>query len=91
MINEHDIKDLARNLVQKSFGEEVPEAAMPSLVKFMHEVAKEAAGNAEYMGFPTVARDIRVHFGVPNVMAALLRRKPVSNKPPIIDDCGGGK
>lgn len=89
MINEHDIKDLARNLVQKSFGEEVPEAAMPSLVKFMHEVAKEAAGNAEYMGFPTVARDIRIHFGVPTVMAALLRRKPVVTKESVT--CGGGK
>ena len=89
MINEHDIKDLARNLVQKSFGEEVTEAAMPSLVKFMHEVAKEAAGNAEYMGFPTVARDIRIHFGIPTVMAALLRRKPVVTKESVT--CGGGK
>ena len=35
----------------------------------------QAAGNAEYMGFPTVARDIRIHFGIPTVRAFLLRKK----------------
>lgn len=91
MINRHDVEDMAKRLVQKSFGEQVPEAAIPSLVKFMHEVASEAAGNAEYMGFPTVARDIKMHFGVPTSKAALLRRKPVLKKPAIIDDLECGK
>lgn len=89
MINEHDIRDLAAKLVKSSFGEEVPEAAMPSLVKFMHEVAKEAANNAEYMGFLPAAREIRLHFGIPTEKAALLRKKPLVTKESTL--CGGGK
>jgi hypothetical protein len=69
MINEHDINDMlprtmAERLVGKSFGEEVPEAAFPSLIKFMHSVAEEAAAVCTAASNKALAEDIRVHFGM---------------------------
>lgn len=68
MINEHDIKDmlpeLAKSLVMKSSGMEVPDAALPSLVEFMQEVAEHCAFIADTLQQSFVAKEIRSEFGI---------------------------
>ena len=68
MINEHDITDmlpeLAKTLVLKSSGMEVPDAALPSLVEFMQEVAEHCAFIADTLQQTFVAKEIRSEFGL---------------------------
>lgn len=89
MINEHDVKDmlpdLAQRLVTKSSGDTVPEAAVPSLVKFMQEVAEYTASYVDTHGEFTVANNIRRHFATDTGRAFLLRKKAV------LTECGGGR
>lgn len=68
MINQHDITDMlprtmAERLVGTSFGEQVPEAALPSLIKFMKAVVEESATVCDAARNKALGNDIRTHFG----------------------------
>ena len=95
MINEHDIKDmlpdLASKLVMKSSGDSVPDAAIPSLVKFMQEVAEYTASYVDSYGDFTMGNNIRRHFGTNSGRAFLLRKHPVIVKSQMELDLECGK
>lgn len=89
MINQHDLEDMAQDLVKKSSGDSVPDAALPSLVKFMQEVGENAARHLDTFGEFGAANKIRFHFGLLGTRAALLKRNPLITKDSVF--CGGGK
>ena len=92
MINEHDITDLlprtiAERLVGKSFGEQVPEAAMPSLIKFMQSVVEESAVVCEAARNKALANDIRTHFGF-DISGSCFLLSPKTKQKELDLECG---
>lgn len=84
MINKHDITDMlprtmAERLVGTSFGEQVPEAALPSLIKFMQAVVEESAVVCEAARNKPLANDIRTHFGF-NIAGSCFLLSPKKQK-----------
>jgi hypothetical protein len=79
MINQHDINDMlptmAQRLVRQSSGVEVPEAALPSLVKFMQEVARECADLVDAGGSRAAAERIIDTFKLDAAPCFLLKKK----------------
>jgi hypothetical protein len=84
MINEYDIQDMlpimAQRLVQQSSGATVPEAALPSLIKFMQEVARECADIDHAGGSIAAADRIIATFQLDAAPCFLLKKKPKGGK-----------
>ena len=84
MINKYDIEDMlpimAQRLVQQSSGAAVPEAALPSLIKFMQEVARECADIVHAGGSVAAADRIITTFQLDTAPCFLLKKKPKGGK-----------
>lgn len=97
MINEYDIEDMlpkvmAERLVGKSFGEQVPEAALPSLIQFMFAVVNEAATVCDAARNKALGNDIRSHFGMEiSAPCILLKKHPLIKKAQMELDLECGK
>jgi hypothetical protein len=84
MISKHDIEDMlpamAQRLVKESSGAEVPEKALPSLVRFMQEVARECADIVHAGGSIAAADRIVTAFKLDAAPCFLLKKTPKGGK-----------